>query len=137
MTTAVNGPFGVRLLSILIMVAGILDVVAGVFVLFQRGDDDLLAAVDVTDGDITTYGIFAIAFGVVVVLVARGLQTGANWARLLVAIIAAVRLASVIWLIVAYHHIHWYNAIWPTILYGLVAGYLFFDEDAKKFFKPA
>ena len=137
MNATANRPFGVSFLSILLMIGGILDIVAGVFVLFQRGDDDLLAAIDVSDGDVTNYGIFAIAFGVIVVLVARALRSGANWARLLVAVIAAIRLASVIWLVAAYHNIHWYNAIWPTVLYSLVAIYLFFDDDAKAYFKRA
>ena len=32
------------------------------------------------------------------------------------------------------HSVHWYHAIWPTVLYMLVAGYLLFDDDAKAYF---
>ena len=36
--------------------------------------------------------------------------------------------------IIRFDAIHWYSAIVPTLVYALVAGYLFFDQDAQAFF---
>lgn len=135
MTTNVHRPFGVGFLSLLIIIGGVLDIVAAVVLLFQRDNEDLLDAVDVSKGDIATYAIVAIVLGVVVVAVGAALRRGENWSRLLVGLIALVRLGTVVWLVAAYHHIHWYNAVWPTVLYALVAGYLFLDDDAKAYFE--
>ncbi len=130
-------PFGVGFLSILIMGVGVIEVVGGILLLAQRLDDDLLATVDVTAAQITTYGLFTAMFGVIVFLVGLALRNGAGWARYVVAVLAVVRLASMIWVVVAYHSIHWYTAIWALAIYALVAGYLLFDEDAKAYYSTA
>jgi hypothetical protein len=130
-------PFGVGFLSILIMAVGVIEVVGGILLLAQRLDEDLLSTVDVTAAQITTYGLFTAMFGVIVFLVGLALRNGAGWARYVVAVLAVVRLASMIWVVVAYHSIHWYTAIWALAIYALVAGYLLFDEDAKAYYSTA
>lgn len=45
-----------------------------------------------------------------------------------------VAVGSLIWVVVAYHSIHWYTAMWALAIYALVAGYLLFDEDAKAYY---
>jgi len=127
-------PFGVGFLSILIMGVGAVEVVGGILLLVQRLDDDLLSTVDVTAAQITTYALFTAMFGVIVFLIGLALRNGAGWARYVVAVLAVVRLASLIWVVVAYHSIHWYTAIWALAIYALVAGYLLFDEDAKAYY---
>jgi len=129
----VRRPFGVSFMSLLIMALGVLEVVGGVLLLFQRGNDELLVVVDVTSSQLTTYAVFSLMFGVIVVLIGLALRTGQSWSRYVVGVVAAVRLASLIWVVVSYHSIHWYTAIWPMVVYALVAGYLFFDDDAKSY----
>jgi hypothetical protein len=127
-------PFGVTFIAVLLAALGLLEVIGGLLLLVQRGDADLLAAVDVTSAQLTTYALFSAMFGIIVVLVANALRTGSQWSRYVVAVIAAARLATLVWVVIGYHGIHWYTAIWPMVLYGLLAGYLFFDEDAKNYF---
>lgn len=133
MSTEVRRPFGVGFLSLVLVALGVLEVVAGVITLFQRGDSQLLSAIDLNASQITTYAVFTIMYGAIVVLVGLALRTGQSWSRYVVGGLAAVRLASLIWVVVAYHSIHWYSALWPMVVYALVAGYLFFDDDAKAF----
>lgn len=133
MSTEVRRPFGVSFLSLVLVALGVLEVVAGVITLFQRGDSQLLSAIDLNASQITTYAVFTIMYGAIVVLVGLALRTGQSWSRYVVGGLAAVRLASLIWVVVAYHSIHWYSALWPMVVYALVAGYLFFDDDAKAF----
>ena len=134
-TVPAHRPFGVSLLSLLFMIVGVLEVIGGIVVLFQRNDDDFLAGVDVSSGDLAVYAIVSIVFGLVVVAIGSALRNGANWARFFVAIIAVLRLGALIWIVIAYHNVHWYNAFWPVVLYALVAGYLFYDGDAVEYFE--
>ena len=134
-TTAVRPPFGVRFLSILLYIGAILDIIAGIVLLTERNDTDLLASIGATTSDVTTYGVATIVMGVIVFLVASALRSGANWARLLIGLIAIVRVVGLIWVTIGYHRVHWYDSLGPTIIYLLVAGYLFFDEDAKAFYR--
>jgi|GEM_PF-3167637 hypothetical protein len=127
-------PFGVTFLSILIIVGGIVDAIVGVITLFNVDDDAFLAGIEHTKSEIRTIAWVAIAFGVIAILVGLALYKGVNAARLIVGILAAVRLAVLIWVVAAYHEVHWHQVLWPTVIYALVAGYLFFDEDAKRYF---
>jgi len=133
-STATRAPFGVRFLSILLYVGAILDIIGGIVLITERNDADLLDAIDATSSDVTTYGVVAIAMGVIVFLIASALRSGANWARLLIGLIAVLRVAALIWVTVGYHRVHWYDSLGPTVIYVLVAGYLFFDDDAKRFY---
>lgn len=130
-----NRPFGVSFLSILLIIGGIFDVVGSIIFLLNRNNEDVQRVGDVTSGQLTGYAIAGIVIGVVVILVAFALRNGSNFARYLIGFIALLRLATLIWLVIAYHSVHWYNAFWPMALYALVFGYLFFDEDAKRFFE--
>ena len=134
-TTTARPPFGVRFLSILLYVGAILDVVGGIVLLTQRNDTDLLDTLDATSSDVTTYGVVAIVMGVIVFLIASALRRGANWARLLVGLIAVVRVVGFVWVTIGYHRVHWYDSLGPTLIYVLVAGYLFFDDDAQAFYR--
>lgn len=134
---APHRPFGVSLLSVLLYIGGVLNILAGVFSLFARGNNELLREMKATPNEITAYGIVAIVFGVLVMFIAHLLRRQSNFARLFVAVIAAIQLGLTIWAIVSYHAVHWYNAIAPLVIYALVAGYLFFDRDAKEYFGRA
>jgi hypothetical protein len=128
-------PFGVGFLSVLIILMGALQVGAGIVLLLQRNDDDIRSALDATTNDVTTMGVVAIVLGVLAILVGGALRRGASWARTLVGVIAVVNVASLVWAALSYHQVHWYNVAWPAVIYSLVAGYLFFDEDAKAYFR--
>jgi hypothetical protein len=134
----VRRPVGVSLLSILLIIAGIFDIVAGIVVLATRNDANVrLALRDVTSGSLTTLAIVTIAMGVLVLLVALSLRRGANWARAVVAGVAIARLIILIWSVIAHHSYHWYQALLPAAIYALVAGYLFYDEEARRFFESS
>ncbi len=134
-TSTVRRPFGVSFLSIFLIVGGVLDIVGGIVLLTQQNDEDLLDTIGATSSDVTTYGIVAIVFGVVVLLLASALRSGSNFARLLIGVIALLRAIAFVWGAVAYHRIHWYDTLGPVVIYALIAGYLFFDDDAQEFFR--
>ena len=55
MSLPVRRPFGVGFLSILLIIAGVLDVLASLILLLHRNDDDLLNTLDVSQGNLTAY----------------------------------------------------------------------------------
>jgi hypothetical protein len=130
----VRRPFGISFLSILVMIAGALDILASIVILLDRNDDELLDTLHVSQGNLTTYAFVSLGLGIIVVLVGYALRQAANWARLVIAIIAVARLITVLWVVISLHTVHWYQAIWPAVIYMLVAGYLLFDDDAKAYF---
>jgi hypothetical protein len=133
-TAAVRRPFGVSLLSILIIIGGVFDVLGGILLLFERNDRESQVDFDMTSSQITWWAIGAIIIGVVAILVAVALRNGSQFARYLIAVIAAIRLISLIFALIRFDSIHWYHALVPLLVYGLVTYYLFFDKDAKGFF---
>ena len=134
--TAARRPLGVSLLSILLIISGIFDLIAGIVLLATRNDADVRNALrDVSQGSITTLAIVTIGIGVIVLCAAFGLRRGANWARALVGGVAIARLIILFWSVAAHHSYHWYQALLPSAIYILVAGYLFLDEDAKRYFE--
>ena len=67
--TVSRRPFGVSLLSILVIIAGALDVLAGILSVSVRGDGDLLVELKGSQGEITAFGTGLIILGVIVIVV--------------------------------------------------------------------
>ena len=130
-----NRPFGVGFLSLLIIIIGALQLGGGIIVLIERNDADVLDALDATSSNITAIAIAIIVSGVIAIIVGAALRGGANWARILVAVLAAVNVGALIYAATSSHQLHWYNVVWSAVLYALIAGYLFFDNDSKAYFR--
>ena len=54
---AVGRPFGIALLSVLIIIGGALDIIAGIVTISLRGDGVLLVALEGTEDEVTALGI--------------------------------------------------------------------------------
>lgn len=131
----VSRPFGVALLSVLLIVSGVLDIIAGIVLIIAHDDADVREQLrHVSSASIATFAIVIIVLGVIAIVAGVGLRSGANWARLFVGVVAALRLISVIWGVIAYHGLHWYQGLLPAAIYLLVASYLFSNVEVKRFF---
>jgi hypothetical protein len=73
---------------LVILLVGVLGLVGGVLVLFNRGDNENVG---------WTYGIATIAISVIYLLVAKGIANGSRVSRLIVGIITLISLAGGIW----------------------------------------
>ena len=127
-------PFGISFLSILLIIGGAVDFVVGLIALFNANDDTFLASTRATSTDVRTMAIVGLVFGVVVVFLGLALRRGSHVARGLISVVALLRVVALGWAIVAYNELHWYQALWPAVIYAAVAGYLLLDKDAKQFF---
>ncbi len=126
-------PLGISLLSILVIIAGALDVLAGILSVSIRGDNELLVEVKASQGEITAFGSGLIILGVIAMVVGFMLWRGSAFARILIGIIALVRLVGTIWVFASFDKVHWYEGIVPLVLYALVAGYLLFGTTARDY----
>jgi hypothetical protein len=81
-------PFGVTLVFILILIVGVLGLVAGVLVLFNRGGNEAVGM---------TYGIVTIVISVIYLLVAKGIANGSRVSRLIVGLLTLISLVGGIW----------------------------------------
>jgi hypothetical protein len=126
-------PAGVGFISWLLIIGGTINVVAGVLMLLHRGQA-FIDALDISDGNVTSYAIGTIAVGAVVLLVAFSLRGGSNFARILLVGVWLANAAILLWGIFGLHSVHWTNALWPLLIISLAVGYLMFDEDSKAFF---
>ena len=131
--TASRRPFGVSLLSILVIIAGALDMLAGILSVSVRGDGDLLVELKGSQGEITAFGTGLIILGVIAIVVGFMLWRGSDFARILIGIIAIVRLIGTIWAFASFDREHWYEGIGSVVIYAVVAGYLLFGTTARDY----
>ena len=131
--TASQRPFGVGLLSVLVIVAGALDVLTGILSVSIRGDGDLLVELKGSQGEMTAFGSGLIILGVIAIVVGFMLWRGSNFARILVGVIALIRLIGTVWAFASFDREHWYEGVGSVVLYALVAGYLLFGTTARDY----
>ena len=131
--TASQRPFGVSLLSILVIIGGALDVLAGIISISARGDGDLLVELKGTEGEFTAFGTGLVILGVIAIVVGFMLWRGSEFARILIGIIAVLRLVGTIWAFASFDREHWYEGIGSVVIYSLVAGYLLFGTTARDY----
>ena len=93
---AVGRPFGIALLSVLIIIGGALDIIAGIVTISLRGDGVLLVALEGTEDEVTALGIGFIVVGVLAIVVGTVLWNGRPFARTLVGTVVLARLIATI-----------------------------------------
>lgn len=114
-------PFGVTLVFVVILISGVLAVVAGVWRLFNRGDDIGWIASAVT-----------IAIGLVYLLVARGIANGSRGARFLVALVTFLMIVTSVWALFVNPEL--WLTLGVQVVLGLIVLGLLYSARAKLFF---
>jgi hypothetical protein len=128
-----NRPFGVALISVVLLIAGALDIVGGGLLFLERNDVAVIQRMGSAD-EIGAWSLGVMCLGVIVIVLAAALRNGSSFARYLIALIAGVRAVALLYAIASFAKGDWYDALVPAVVYGLVAGYLLFDKDSQAFF---
>lgn len=128
-----NRPFGVSLISWLMILNGIVSIAIGALILSHKGQS-FVDALNIADSDLNSYGIATLVVGGIVLLVGLGLRSGNNLVRMLVVAVWLAQVGVMIWAMIQFHSVQWSNSMWPVVITSLAALYLLFDEDAKAFF---
>lgn len=114
-------PFGVSLITVIIVISGVLGVIAGVLALLNFQDNvGLISA------------LIVLLVGLVYLLVARGLWNGSGGARLVVAIVTVISLINGVWMLFTASGQRW-SGLFAAIVALIVLGILY-SRRASAFF---
>ena len=115
-STPAPRPASVTLVMVLTWIVAFLTILGGLLFLFISAS--VLEEAGISKGDATTIGIVELVLGVIIALVAKGLGSGNNFARLLVSLLMVLRLGVTVWAAV----VLWGQAgFWSVALAGLLA----------------
>lgn len=114
-------PFSVSIVFVVILISGVLGVIAGIYRLFNRGDDVSWVPAVVT-----------LVLALIYLLVAKGIANGSRGARFLVALVSVLWIIAGVWTIVIA------PALWLAsgiqVLLGLITLGLLYNAKARQFF---
>lgn len=133
-SVSVRRPFGITLLMVIGVIQGVLNILAGLFVILDRDDAELQRVARMSEDQLLWFGIGAVAFGALIVLLAQGLGAGSEGVRILFAVIATFNLAVGVWALFALHGEQQASGAGSAIFGGL-ALYLLFNHRAEEFFE--
>ena len=101
MADGVKRPGGVTIVAVLAGIAGALDVISGVILLFEANNDDVAARFGGTGG-LMSAAIGSIIVGAIVLVLSVGLWRGNQAARMIVTVLQVLSLIGSLFLAVAY-----------------------------------
>ena len=126
-------PTGVKSLSILYYIGAVLGAIMGIISMFTIGTIILLVPF------LAGFGFFLVIliFGISILsfFTARGLWKGQNWAKIITIVFAGLGIVTSLITIFTVGIIALTGSIINIIIGGLIAGYLLFNKEVKKFFK--
>ncbi|NUT58233.1 MAG: hypothetical protein HOQ00_05230 [Agromyces sp.] len=96
---ATKRPLGVTIVAALSIIAGIIDVFAGIMLLAVQVDPEVVEQMG-GSGLVVTAAIFALLLGAAMIIIAFGLLRGNAIARIAATVVQVVSLAQSIWLAV-------------------------------------
>jgi hypothetical protein len=115
-------PLGVTIVFVVILITGALSVAAGVWRLFNRGDNNTTL----------TTALVTIAVGVIYLLVAKGIANGSRAARFIVAAVTVLSLVG--YTILLFTTSGLVLTLLIQILLGLIVLGLLYSAAARRFF---
>jgi hypothetical protein len=129
-----RAPLGVKLLSMVVVVAAILDLSLASLMVLNRSTSGLQAETGLSSGSLLLYatgigvvGLFGFVLGV-------GLRAGSPWARVATIAVSLLRLVGLGAAMFVFSTRQWYTAIVPAVIYAVVAYYLMYDHEARDYF---
>jgi hypothetical protein len=116
-------PFGVSLITIVIVIWGILGAIAAVFALLNFTDNTGLIG-----------ALVMLAVSLVYLLVARGLWHGSGGARLIVAVVTVISLINGIWMLITVDGQQRWSGLGNAAV-ALIVLVILYSKRASAFFK--
>src|SRR5262245_44812029 len=104
-------PAGVTFVVVLTWLVAFGDLVASIWLLIVSFDKTLFATAPVGVEYVRYWALVALTVGVLTAVVAYALQSGSQFARVLVIIVMALRIANALWALAAIRFV----TLWPAI----------------------
>ena len=127
-------PAGITLIVILGYLNGIVTMLVGLFAILDRDDADLVRESHLSSDQLLWWGLVAIAFGVITVLLVSALGRGSEIVRILVAILAVMNAALGVYALVAFHGEQQLSGAF-SLCFALLVLYLLFNHRADDWFE--
>jgi hypothetical protein len=124
MSDTKSRPLGVTLVFVLILIVGVLGLIAGVMVLFNRGDNATVGL---------TYAIVTIVISLIYLLVAKGIANGSRFSRLIVGIITLLSLVGGIWIAIVASGSRMTGVVQAAL--ALIILFMLYNARASRFFR--
>jgi hypothetical protein len=127
-------PGTVTLIVVLAIIAGILQIAAGIFVIIDRHDNRLRFDSASTPNELLWAGISAIIIGTLYCLVAGAVGRGSRGARLVFGILAVLNLAGGLYAAVSYSGEQRAGGIVSAVFSAIVLWLLYGTESDREYF---
>jgi len=127
-------PGTVTLIVVLAWIAGILNILAGIFVIIDRHDHRIRVDSASTPNELLVWGIAAIIVGAIYCLLASSLGRGSRVARLVFGIFAVLNLAGGVYAAIAYSGEQRASGVVSAVFSLIVLWLLYGTEKDREFF---
>lgn len=128
-------PFGVSLLSVLVVVAGIINIGWGVFFILDRNAVDLVAQTGLTPSQLLWTGIAWLIFGAMQIFLGTQLGKGNEFVRIFYGVLASINLGVGIWGAIALRGEQQVTSVVAAVVAGVVLWILFNSRTDEYFEK--
>lgn len=126
--------FLLTLLGVLGIIQGVLTLIAGIAVLAENNDPDLIRHADVSSDTLTTTGVILIVVGAITLLVAIGLLRGSNAARYIIAVIELFHVGVGLYVLIAQEGVQRWDGL-VYLLVALLILWILFRARSEEFFE--
>ena len=130
----VKRPFGITLLQVLVVVAGVFNILWGVLAIIDRNNVQLILESGLTSSQILWTGVFAIGIGALQVFLGMALGRGNEFVRVFFGVIAAINLGLGIWGAIALSGEQQASSVLTAVVAGLVL-WLLFNGKSDDYFE--
>jgi drug/metabolite transporter (DMT)-like permease len=127
-------PGTVTIIVVLAWIAGILNIVAGIFVIIDRHDHRLRVDSAHTPNELLAWGIAAIIVGAIYCLLASYLGRGSRTARLIFGIVAVLNLAGGVYAAISYSGEQRSSGVASMVFSIIVLWLLYGTERDREYF---
>jgi drug/metabolite transporter (DMT)-like permease len=127
-------PGTVTIIVVLAWIAGILNIVAGIFVIIDRHDRRIRVDSAHTPDELLAWGIAAIIVGAIYCVLASYLSRGSRTARLIFGIVAVLNLAGGAYAAIAYSGEQRGSGVGAMVLSIIVLWLLYGTEKDREYF---
>ena len=134
MAEAVHRPIGVAIVAVLAGLSGVVDVIAGILLMFEGGNPEVANALG-GSGGVLWASIAGILLGVVVLALSFGIGLGRWVARMIVTVLEALSLIQSLFLAVA----NLGNPVgeWASVLFSAIVMILLWTRPASAYFRAS
>ena len=126
-------PVTVTFVAVLAVILGLLSIIFGILTIALRDDLERQASADATSSQLVIAGVVAVIFGLIYLMVARGLLSGNSFSRFIVLLVSIVLVAGGVYTVIVYGgHLRLQGV--ADIVWGILLIFLLSTARAKDFF---